>query len=376
MLIVKLRRLPGTVALTLLVTAAAVGMPRGAMANDKLKTLDQAADNVEASTLAMKQILSDPSTDLLTVLTTMNGKSAVSKNWYLSVAQAVADRDPEQSKAILEQFLTRLSEDGDARYWAFAYVTNGQPELRKELLGSMLADPCLELRYEAVELQREQLEASDAEKPQRVARYRELLAASRLPEQIQAIGEKLEELGEKTDLLELFGFLPAWQVVGPFDNVGLVGFAKDYPVEAAYAAGTVDLAAKFEGKAGSVAWAAVLTDSPDGSIDLKGQMENAKGAVAYALGEFKAGQETDCELRIGSPNAVKVWLNGDLVISREVYHSGNQIDQYTTPVKLKSGNNTILVKSCQNEQTEPWAQDWNFQLRFTDTSGLAIQPVQ
>jgi hypothetical protein len=31
-----------------------------------------------------------------------------------------------------------------------------------------------------------------------------------------------------------------------------------------------------------------------------------------------------------------------------------------------------VVKVCQNEQTEPWAQNWAFQLRLCDATGKAI----
>jgi hypothetical protein len=65
-------------------------------------------------------------------------------------------------------------------------------------------------------------------------------------------------------------------------------------------------------------------------------------------------------------------LNGELILSNEVYHAGNQIDQYNASAKLKAGENVIVVKVCQNEQTEPWAQDWAFQLRVCDSTGKAI----
>jgi hypothetical protein len=32
----------------------------------------------------------------------------------------------------------------------------------------------------------------------------------------------------------------------------------------------------------------------------------------------------------------------------------------------------ILVKCLQNEQTEDWAQNWDFQLRVCDATGTAV----
>jgi hypothetical protein len=50
------------------------------------------------------------------------------------------------------------------------------------------------------------------------------------------------------------------------------------------------------------------------------------------------------------------------------------MDQYRAHARLKQGVNTILLKICQNEQTEDWAQEWNFQVRVCDASGQAIPP--
>ena len=49
-----------------------------------------------------------------------------------------------------------------------------------------------------------------------------------------------------------------------------------------------------------------------------------------------------------------------------------QFDQYRLKTELKKGNNTILIKVCQNEQTLDWAQLWQFQLRVCDDVGKAI----
>jgi hypothetical protein len=48
------------------------------------------------------------------------------------------------------------------------------------------------------------------------------------------------------------------------------------------------------------------------------------------------------------------------------------LDQYRMRGQLKAGKNTILIKLCQNEQTEEWAQRWQFQLRVCDATGTAV----
>lgn len=326
---------------------------------------------------AAKALQKDPDLQLGQVLEAMKEASRVNKNWLLSVAQSVADRDRVAAAAELEQFLPKLSEDTSARYWAFHFLTRDDDKLREQLLASMLADPCLELRYEAVALAMKQIEEDESlGKDAKLSSYNSLLNAARLPEQVQAIADELEELGQSVDLLTHFGFVANWKTVGPFDNVDGVGFEQVFAPEKAYAAGTISDKDEYEGKSGKVEWQPVSTTEKDGAVNIAEVLNKEKGAVAYVTGEFNSGDDIDCEIRLGSPNASIVWLNGKKVIEREVYHSGNQIDQYVAPVNLRKGKNSILIKSCQNEQTQPWAQDWVFQLRFTDSSGFAIQPVE
>jgi hypothetical protein len=39
---------------------------------------------------------------------------------------------------------------------------------------------------------------------------------------------------------------------------------------------------------------------------------------------------------------------------------------------LKAGKNILLVKCTQNEQTQDWTKEWEFQLRVTDEQGTPI----
>jgi hypothetical protein len=76
---------------------------------------------------------------------------------------------------------------------------------------------------------------------------------------------------------------------------------------------------------------------------------------------------------LGCKNAWKIWLNGTLLFSRDEYHRGQKMDQYKLKCRLKKGPNDLLVKCCQNEQTESWTVEWEFQLRVCDGAGTGIQ---
>src|SRR5262249_4435543 len=78
------------------------------------------------------------------------------------------------------------------------------------------------------------------------------------------------------------------------------------------------------------------------------------------------------EIRAASNNAIRIWLNGKEVFFREEYHHGMEIDQHVGKGTLVKGKNQILIKVCQNEQTDTWAERWSFQLRVCDALGAAV----
>ncbi len=328
----------------------------------------------------LKQLQADPSAKLSDVVAAMATVDPVQKNLYLGVAQTILDRNLKTGEADLLAIVANKQLDAAARYWAFSVLTRGDAKKRDAMLQGMLDDPALELRYEAVKLAQSEVKAlkeGGAEPAKLKEAYRKLLASARLPEQVQQIADSLKELDDKVDLLNHFGFVSKWQLMASFDNREKIGFNVAYEPEKAYEAKqTIDANAEYEGKGQKVVWQAFETKEADGAVDLNPVFKNEKGAVAYAYAEFNAAEAIECELRLGCINANKVWVNGSQLLSNEVYHAGSQIDQYVATVKLKAGKNTVLVKVCQNEQTEQWAQDWKFQLRFTDASGLAIQPAK
>ena len=114
------------------------------------------------------------------------------------------------------------------------------------------------------------------------------------------------------------------------------------------------------------------TDDEYGHVDLNKAIGKHMGVVGYAVVEFQSDRQQPAELRLGTENANKIWLNGKLLSSADVYHANGTMDQYVGRGELKAGKNVILLKICQNEQKEEWAQDWKFHLRVCDALGKAI----
>ena len=145
------------------------------------------------------------------------------------------------------------------------------------------------------------------------------------------------------------------------------GFDAVYPPERA-----IDLGAPCEGKHGKVEWIIHVTGHDRGRVDLNKVLAEEKSVVAYAMTEFVSKGRQEVELRAGSHNAVKFWLNGRPAYRRNVYHMGSQIDQHVCRVVLNPGRNVILVKVCQNKIMEEWGRLWGFQLRVCDSKGTAV----
>ena len=201
--------------------------------------------------------------------------------------------------------------------------------------------------------------------------FHEALQGATDDDQVQAIVKPLKELGETVDLQKHFGFVTHWKLIGPFENHDLVGFDAVYPPEK-----QLDFSATYTGKDGmEVSWVDHATESDYGVVDLRKAIPPYKGAVTYAAAEFHANSAENVEIRLGTQNAWKLWVNGKLLFGRDEYHRGTQLDQYRVPVKLRPGKNVILLKVCENEQTEEWAQEYNFQLRVSDSSGAAVEPA-
>src|SRR5262249_37763205 len=116
-------------------------------------------------------------------------------------------------------------------------------------------------------------------------------------------------------------------------------------------------------------WVEHTTADPYGMVDLNKALGKHMGVVGYGFAAIESPRERPIEIRVGSNNAIKIFLNGKQVFFREEYHHGMRMDQYAGRGTLKAGRNEVLIKVCQNEQKDDWAQKWGFQLRVCDALG-------
>jgi tetratricopeptide (TPR) repeat protein len=337
---------------------------------EKIRAVESKGTNHQEAVAATKALQKASISSVPQILAAMDQANPLAQNWLRGIAESVVEKTPDQvPKAALETFLRDTKHSPRGRRLAYEFLLKVDPTVEQRILANMVQDPSLELRRDAVQLVIDQGEANlkAGRKPTAIEAFRSAFLHARDLDQIQALAKKLKELEQTYDMPTRMGFLMRWKIVGPFDNINDLGWDTAYEPET-----KLDFAAEYPGKSGAIKWIEHETKDEFGLVDLTTALDKHKGAIAYVATDFISDREQPVVLRLGCINAHKVWLNGQQVGANHVYHAGIEIDQYTFPVQLKAGKNQILLKVCQNEQTEPWAQRWQFQLRVSDEIGGAV----
>jgi hypothetical protein len=310
-------------------------------------------------------------------LAALDDADPIAANWLRTAVDAIAEQAVSAGKppdaAKLEAYVRDTRHGGASRYLAYAWLGRIDQAAPARLLPGMLEDPGIELRREAVARALENAHKLAEKNDKEPAReeYQKLFAAARDKDQVDQAAKELKALGVTVDLPAKYGFVQRWRLIGPFDNHERVGFGRAYPPEA-----KVDLKTTPDGKEGkSLQWIEHTGTDSYGNVDLNKALGKNMGAVGYAFVAVESAAERPVEIRVGSNNAVKIFLNGKQLYFRDEYHHGMRMDQHIGRGTLKAGRNEVLVKVCQNEQTDNWAQSWGFQLRLCDALGGAV-PVK
>jgi hypothetical protein len=358
----------------LLLAAPIRGETSGTEGLAKLKSVGREGAGNEAVARAWKDVVRLGPEALPMVLAAMDDADAACTNILRTAVDAIAEHALGRQQPLpvkqLEEFVGQKHHAGAARRLAYEWLCRVDPEASDRLLPQMLQDPSTELRRDAVAAAIKQAKSLLDKGDKEAARsaYRKALAGACDRDQVDLITGQLGKLGDKVDLAAHFGFVRQWLLVAPFDNSGGAGFNIVYPPEKG-----VDPKARYKGKKGVEArWVAFTTADPYGAIDLNKTLGKQQGVVAYAFAVIESPAERPVQIRAGTLNALKIFLNGREVYHVEEYHHGIEMDQYIAKATLKAGRNELLLKVCQNEQKEDWAQDWGFQVRLCDSVGAAV----
>lgn len=340
----------------------------------RLKSVGRDGEGNEAASRAWKEIVSQGPAVLPELLRAMDDADAAASNWLRTAGDAIVERACKSNQQLpaeaLEQFVRQTRHNGAARRLAYEWLSRLDPKTPDRLLPGMVQDPSPELRRDAVaqilKQARSQIDKGDSAAA-RVA-YRRAMTGACDKDQVDHIVKELEKLGVKVDVAAHFGFVRQWLLVAPFDNHKEAGFNVAYPPEK-----DVDPKAVYKGKEGKEArWTSFATTDSYGAVDLNKALGKQQGVVAYSYAVIESPQERPIQIRAGSLNALKIFLNGREIFHKEEYHHGIDMDMYIANATLRAGRNELLLKVCQNEQKEDWAQEWGFQVRLCDAVGAAV----
>lgn len=330
----------------------------------------------EAAAAAWKQVSQADASALPQILKGMNGANPLAENWLRAAISTISDKALAAKNLpvpALQAFLMDTRNSPGPRVVAFDLIQRTDEALAARITSSLLEDPSSELRRHPVG---KLIEAGDealaqGKKDAATAAYQQAMNSARDEDQIKALAKKLKDLDKPVDLPRHFGFLMDWHLIAPFTNTERKGFDTVFPPEQ-----EISLTAEYTGKADAkVSWQSFTSQDDYGMVDFNKPFTMLKEVTGYAYTEFNASEERDAQIRLGCKNGWKVWFNGEPLFARDEYHRGAKLDQYKLPIRLKKGKNTLLVKCCQNEQTETWTVEWQFQLRICDATGTAILPA-
>ena len=146
-----------------------------------------------------------------------------------------------------------------------------------------------------------------------------------------------------------------WLIVGPFQNRS--GFHREFPPE-----NSIDISATYQSAGQEIHWQPADDDAYDGYVDLREVLKRSTWAVGYGVVYVNSPEKRVVQLRVGTDEAAKLWLNDELVW--QTYRKRDaRLDDHMITVVLRRGDNKLLIKVTNTKL------DWGFYLRFTDESG-------
>jgi len=175
------------------------------------------------------------------------------------------------------------------------------------------------------------------------------------------------------------GFITHWLVVGPFPNPGErpdnkgfhVDYFKNYGGETGITPTNGMEIKKDDGTV--VKWqqyASTYTEINFFAIEHLKLEYNAEDILCYCACWIESDADKDVEMRVGSDDGYKLWLNHKQVAEVHEYRAA-EMDQETHKVKLNKGMNLVIIKVDQD-----WGE-YQFMLRVVtpeakEVTGLKV----
>ena len=170
--------------------------------------------------------------------------------------------------------------------------------------------------------------------------------------------------GRDLNLRQAFGTITDWMLIGPFPNAeGFAGHHAVYPPEE-----KLDFGAAYDGVESAVRWRPVHPEGNRASVNLADALGAAEHVTAYACCYVTSPSERRVQLRIGTNDAGKMWLNGALVY--DYPNEGSIVfDRDVVHAALPAGTVPVLIKVSNGELS------WGFVFRITDEQGRRMDDL-
>ena len=170
-----------------------------------------------------------------------------------------------------------------------------------------------------------------------------------LEKEYKLLGAPLEEL---------------WYVTGPLPQREFSGFLHEYPPEK-----DINISASYQVGEKEFVWKAAKDGAYDGYVNLKSIFQPSAWAVAYGLIYISSPDERKVQIRLGSDETCKLWLNDDLIWQHFIKQDA-RIDRDLVTVVLHPGMNKLLLKVTNTDL------EWGYYLRITDLEGNGITDIK
>lgn len=161
--------------------------------------------------------------------------------------------------------------------------------------------------------------------------------------------------------LPIRNWATTWSVVGPFANPQRLGTEHSPAVDSSFGPERGS-SGPYEGLDGVMVGWMPAEAGPDGQVRLRRYFGVTDWVAAYGRTYLHSPRAQDATLLLGADDAHQIWLNGELVSSRQGRNISRP-DDVVIPVRLRDGWNVVLVKVANLDG------GWAFQLRVADVDG-------
>src|SRR5690606_20154087 len=160
------------------------------------------------------------------------------------------------------------------------------------------------------------------------------------------------------------GYLEGWRVIGPFENERGSAFRSAQPPEAG-----IDLDGAYPGKDREARCRALLVRPVAGVFVLNALFESEDECLAFALTFVRSDAKRAATLAVSSDESVHAWVNGKLVLARDVRRSLG-FDDDRVAIELDEGWNAILLELSESDG------EWRFSARLEGADGAPLSGIE